>query len=102
MNSVVTSAIETPVVRISGDVDVFSEDALKQLERELEATPNVVIDVENMRYVDTAFLRFLLRVRQQPNKGERSSVRILHATRQLRRVMEVTGLSRVFTLETRA
>ena len=91
--------MDVPVIRISGDVDIFSEDALKQIERQLEASPNVVIDAENMRYVDTAFLRFLLRVRNHPNKGTRSSVRIVHPTRQLRRVMEVTGLSRVFTLE---
>jgi anti-anti-sigma factor len=101
MNSVLTSTIDTPVIHISGDVDVFSDEALKRIERQVEATPNVVIDVENMRYVDTAFLRFLLRVRQQPNKGTRTSVRIVHATPQLRRVMDVTGLSRVFMLEAR-
>jgi anti-anti-sigma factor len=101
MNSVLTSATETPVVRISGDVDIFSDGTLKQIERNVETTANVVFDVEDMRYVDTTFLRFLLRVRQQPNKGTRSSVRIVHATPQLRRVMEVTGLSRVFTLDER-
>jgi anti-anti-sigma factor len=99
MNSVLTPAIETSVVRISGDVDIFNDAELRQIERQVETTPNVVFDVENMRYVDTTFLRFLLRVREQPNKGTRSSVRLLRATSQFRRVLEVTGLSRVFTLD---
>lgn len=102
MDSVITSTSNTLVARISGDVDIFNEDALKQIERYAEPVPTVVVDTEKLHYTDTAFLRFLLRIRSQPNKGTRDSVRIIHPTRQLRRVLEVTGLTNMFTLEQRA
>jgi anti-anti-sigma factor len=102
MNSVITSKNNTLIASISGDVDIFHEDALKQIERDAEAVPNFVVDAEKLHYTDTVFLRFLLRIRSQPNKGTRDSVRIVHATRQLRRVLEVTGLTKMFTLEQHA
>jgi anti-anti-sigma regulatory factor len=58
-----------------------------------------VIDVKDLDYVDTTFLRFLLSVKHQPNKGAWESIAIRHAGRHLRRLLEVTGLIKVFKVE---
>jgi anti-anti-sigma factor len=99
MNSVLTSTSDTSIIRISGDVDISNEDALKRIERDVAESPNVVLDVKDLGYVDTTFLRFLLRVKHQPNKGTRESLTIRHPGPQLRRIFEITGLIKVFTVD---
>lgn len=86
------------VIHISGDVDYNRAPELAQIENELAGSSNVVLDVGDVKYVDTTFLRFLLRLRTHSNKSTRESVRLMRATRRLRRLLEVTGLSRTFAL----
>jgi anti-sigma B factor antagonist len=100
-SDVLTSTTDSCIVRISGEVDISSETALERIEEEVAPASRVVIDASNLKYADTAFLRFLIRVSKQPNKG-RDSVRVVGATRQLRRVFEVTGLSTLFSVQERA
>jgi anti-anti-sigma factor len=77
------------VLRFSGEVDMTDAADLKQLERETHDS-NVIVDVANLRYADTTFLRFLIRLRRH------GSVRLIGANQTVRRVLDVTGLSRYF------
>lgn len=84
------------VLRISGEVDMSDAENLKRIEREVGDRPNIIVNAEGLRYVDTTFLRFLLRLREHKNSTQRRSVRVVGASRGLRRVLEITGLSRYF------
>lgn len=90
-------SVEPCFTRICGDVDVTCLTQLAELENELIEPAHVVLDVEDLRYADTSFLRFLLRLRTHENKHERGSVRLVHVHRRLHRLLEITGLTRVFT-----
>ncbi len=90
-------SVEPCVARICGDVDVTCLTQLTELENALIEPARVVIDVEDLRYADTSFLRFLLRLRTHENKRERGSVRLVHVHQRLHRLLEITGLIRVFT-----
>jgi len=96
---ITVDAHEQPrVIHISGDVDFNRAPELAQIEQELQDSSNVILDVGDVKYVDTTFLRFLLRLRTHSNKSTRESVRLMRATRRLRRLLDVTGLTRTFAL----
>jgi anti-sigma B factor antagonist len=90
---------EPCVVTISGDVDVTSAEALAGIQKELAPSSRVVVDVADLEYADTSFLRFLLHLKKHENKSERDAIRLVHVSRRLRRLLEITGLSRVFACE---
>jgi len=87
------------VVTISGDVDVTCTEALAGLEKELAAPSCVIMDVADLEYADTSFLRFLLHLKKHENKCEPDAIRLVNVSRRLRRLLEITGLSRVFACE---
>lgn len=87
------------LVRITGDVDLTSEPELATLERELESAALVVLDLAGLKHSDTTFLRFLIRLRAHANKTDHPAVRLVGVGRNLQRVLDVTGLSRVFAHE---
>jgi anti-anti-sigma factor len=101
MNNAIDSESHIRVIRISGDVDILRAPELAELENELSAESNVILDVGDLKYADTTFLRFLLRLRAQSNKSGRDSIRLVRATRRLQRLLEVTGLDRMFAVSTR-
>jgi anti-anti-sigma factor len=84
------------VLRFAGDVDMTDKKALERLEDELRDPCDIIVDVESLRYADTTFLRFLVRLRSQIKSARRGSVRLVGANRNLRRVLDVTGLSALF------
>lgn len=83
------------VLHFSGEVDMTDAGNLKEVQREVQDS-HVIVDVEGLRYADTTFLRFLLRLREQVKSTRDGSVRVVGANRTVRRVLEVTGLSRYF------
>jgi anti-anti-sigma factor len=92
-----TNLLATPcIVRIGGDVDLSCMPALAELEKKLVAPSAVVMDVADLEYADTSFLRFLLRLKKHENKAQRDAIRLVRVNRRLRRLLEITGLSRVF------
>ena len=99
MNWVKSSLPGGCLVRITGDIDLTSAPELATLEMELEGAAQVVLDVAGLDYSDTTFLRFLLRLRAHANKTEHAAVRLVGVRRNLQRVLDVTGLSRVFAYE---
>lgn len=98
MQSAMDLQDEPRVVHIKGDIDLVRAPELEKLANELASSSNVVLDVGDVQYVDTTFLRFLLRLRAQENKTSRESIRLVGATRRLRRLLDVTGLTRSFAL----
>jgi len=87
------------VLTIHGDVDVTCMPALAELEKTLAPPCAVVVDVADLRYADTSFLRFLLRLKKHQNKSKPGAIRLVRVNRRLRRLLEITGLARVFTYE---
>lgn len=88
---------EECLLRIAGEVDISCAPLLKWLERCLTGRTAVTVDVAGVRYADTTFLRFLLRLRgSATNAPLRRRVRLVGVTQNLRRVLEITGLIRVF------
>jgi anti-anti-sigma factor len=87
------------LLKIAGEIDISCAPLLKRLERCLKGRDSVIVDVAGVRYADTTFLRFLLRLRQGgPNAASRRRVRLIGVTQNLRRVLEITGLVRVFEI----
>ena len=84
------------VLRIAGEVDVTDTEHLQEVERDMRGRRNIIVDVQKLRYSDTTFLRFLLRLRERTHGTAGGSVRVVGANRTMRRVLEVTGLSRYF------
>ena len=86
------------LVTLAGDVDFTSADALSVLEKTLVDRENIVVDVEGLKYVDSSFLRFLIRVKEHADKEEPTTVELVGVKPKLRRALEVTGLSSMFEL----
>lgn len=82
-----------------GEVDITCVKTLERLERELKQADKVVLDVGGLDYFDTTFLRFLLRLHSHENKSSHGAVRLVGVKPMMQRVLEVTGLSRVFAYD---
>lgn len=84
-------------LRLFGEVDISCAPLLKRLEQCLSGRKPIVVDVAGLRYADTTFLRFLLHLRQPaPDAAKRRCVRLIGVTQNLQRVLEITGLIRIF------
>jgi len=89
------------IVRLSGEIDLSRVPNLVRLEKQLSKEDSVVIDLSDVTYFDTTFLRFLRNLRKQPNKGDRSSIKIVGFHNKFRRIFELTGFSKIFDVEWR-
>ncbi len=74
-------------------------DELLQLEKQLADPDYVVLDVSDVQYIDTTFLRFLLNLKHHANKVDRSAVKIVGASAHIRRVLAIAGMSELFVIE---
>jgi anti-anti-sigma factor len=90
---------QTCVVTLAGDVDVSCAEELATLEKRLASKTQVIVDVADLGYADTNFLRFLLKLKKHENKSQREAVRLVRVNLRLQRLLEITGLSRVFACE---
>ena len=82
-----------------GDIDMLSAARLAKLEKELADHECVIIDVSEVTHVNRTFLRFLRRLKDQPNKADRSAIKIVGLSRHMRRIFEITGLYTIFDFE---
>lgn len=83
-------------VVMAGDVDISCKLALQTLESQLAGSERVVVNVSGVRYSDTTFLHFLLKVRKRPTAPGGAQLTLVGVNPQLRRVLEATGLQRLF------
>ena len=89
-------------IELSGDADLASSGALSILETQLQGRENIVFDVTGLESVDSTFLRFLVRLKQHAAKEELATVELVGVKPNLRRILEVTGLARMFSLQPRS
>jgi anti-anti-sigma factor len=87
------------VIALSGDLDISRTSELARLEKTLEEPESVVFDLSNVDYVDTTFLRFLMAVKRHANKTQSTAIKIVGTNPRVRRVFEVTGLTRTFNID---
>ena len=90
---------EGAVLRIEGEVDVYTSPALRdELYRLIEAgAKRVVVDLANMDFIDSSglgvFVGALKRIRERSGDLE---LRAMQPS--TRKVLEITGLTQVFTI----
>ncbi|WP_329792444.1 STAS domain-containing protein [Lentzea sp. DG1S-22] len=81
------------VVRIAGEVDAFTEAAVRApLFEALDATPPVVVvDLEEVSFIGSTGLRVLVEACEQARR-DGVDLRVVVNTRPLQRLLEVSGL----------
>ncbi len=87
-------------VKVEGDIDVNSVRQLKKgLEEHFDGShPNIVIDCENLNYIDSTGLGALVSALKKA-KEHGGAVRITELKPYLHKIFEVTGLDRIFEIE---
>ncbi|MEE2681679.1 MAG: STAS domain-containing protein [Planctomycetota bacterium] len=81
-----------------GDEPAFSEDManlLQRLEERGESTPDVVLDLASVSYLNSSNIAQMLRLRKRLNTGGRN-MRICSVDDQVWGVLMITGLDKIF------
>ena len=87
------------VVSFSGELDIWKQDEVEALLSPLDGSVPAVVDLSNVRYLDSAFLSALIRLRRRlPDV----SITLVIATPSVRRVLELTEMHRLFEIDDRA
>lgn len=88
-----------PIVMVSGELDMATASVLSQHLSELvEDGTDVVVDVSELRFIDSSGLRALIDARRKSHdRGQTLTLR--HPSRNVNRVLAITGLDRVFIIE---
>ncbi len=98
MSNSTISPVE-PIVKLSGDIDITCGPELSRLAKRLVDSDAIIIDVSDVDYVDTTFLRFLLRLRRYATKTDRAAIKVVGVKQRLKRIFEITGFMRLFDVE---
>ena len=81
-----------------GDEPAFSEDManlLQRLDERGESTPDVVLDLASVSYLNSSNIAQMLRLRKRLNTGGRN-MRICSVDDQVWGVLMITGLDKIF------
>lgn len=86
----------TPIVTVSGDLDISNADALDAAVTSITATSpeRLIFDLSGLRFIDSAGITVLLGAAAKVN-----DVRIRKPSPAVRRVVELTGLDEVLPIE---
>jgi anti-sigma B factor antagonist len=97
--AVVRADGDLPVVSVEGDVDLYSAPELREQLAELseEGAPRIVLDLSRATFLDSMALGVLLGAKKRlaATGGE---LEIVVATPDVRRILEITMLNRIFVL----
>ena len=88
---------ETAVLRISGEVDISTAPRLRERLQQLDSR-SVVVDLSAMTFIDSTGLGVLVGAFKRLREGGGDLV-LRAPTRSTRKVLELTGLSQVVTIE---
>jgi anti-sigma B factor antagonist len=85
-----------PIIGVSGDLDISNADTLRAKVAEVLARrpPRLVFDLARLRFMDSAGIAVLLVAAEKVD-----AVHIRNPTAAVRRVLELTGLTQVLTIE---
>jgi len=88
--------VEPPqVVVFSGELDIWNEGEIESQLAALDASGPIRIDLSAVRYLDSAFLSALVRLRRRLPE---TAVEIVVEGESLRRIFRITQLDRLFDL----
>ncbi len=83
------------VVTFNGELDIWKADDIEKALSVLDGAVSAVVDLSAVRYVDSAFLSALVRLRRRlPN----STITLVVETPSVRRVLELTQMHRLFEI----
>ncbi|HUY30153.1 MAG TPA: STAS domain-containing protein [Acidimicrobiales bacterium] len=91
---------DVPVVMARGEVDVSTAPALRtELLSVGDGAPFVVVDLSGVTFLDSTGLGALIAARGQPGESDGlRELRLVVTRPQIRKVLEVTGLTSVFAV----
>ncbi len=83
------------VVRFSGELDVWKENEVAKRLADIDGSAPVVIDLSDVRYLDSAFVSALVRLRRRVPDVE---ITLAAPAPSVRRVLELTSMHELFTI----
>lgn len=85
------------IVSLQGAYDINSGNALRRLLATGEAADQVVVDLSAVTYAGTTLINALLNLRKNMRKhGSSGAIRLIGSSANIRRVLTITRLDRVF------
>ena len=83
------------VVSFNGELDIWKEHEVEARLSVLDGGAPIVIDLADVRYLDSAFLSALVRLRRRLPQSE---ITLLVEAPSVRRIFELTEMHRLFTI----
>ena len=83
------------VVSFNGELDIWKESEVEAKLSVLDGGAAIVIDLADVRYLDSAFLSALVRLRRRLPLNE---ITLLVEAPSVRRIFELTEMHRLFTI----
>jgi anti-sigma B factor antagonist len=88
------------VIVVSGDIDISGGPILQAVIVEREADSSIVIDLRDVSFIDSAGLRSLLGASRRA-RGRGAAVTLRHVGAEVTRLLQITGTTEQFVIETR-
>lgn len=83
------------VVSFNGELDIWKESEVESRLSVLDGSAPIVIDLSDVRYLDSAFLSALVRLRRRlPD----APIRLVVVTPSVRRIFALTEMDRLFQI----
>ena len=83
------------VVSFNGELDIWKEDEIEKRLSAVDGSAPVVVDLSEVRYLDSAFLSALVRLRRRLPDWP---ITLVAPTPSVRRVFELTEMHRLFKI----
>jgi anti-sigma B factor antagonist len=84
---------------VAGDLDMATASVMaRQLSELVEGGTDVIVDLSELGFIDSSGLRTLMTANQQSEEQGRT-LTLRRPTRNVTRVLAITGLDQVFTIE---
>ncbi|MHB1568279.1 MAG: STAS domain-containing protein [Solirubrobacteraceae bacterium] len=88
---------ETAVVALSGELDLASAASFERTLEEIAGYPAVVLDLEDLEFIDSTGLTCLVKAHQRAQDAGQS-LTLLRPDAQARRLLKLTGLDERLTI----
>lgn len=88
---------DTRVMRVEGEIDVFTAPRLKTTIAGIidAGCSTLIIDLQQVRYIDSSGLAVLVGALKRM-QGRSGTIRLVLSNPQVKKVFEITGLTRIF------